>query len=299
MSRPQVQARARSWLPLSFLIAAVCLLNVGCGKFDEMKARRAVNEGNAEYGEQNYDKAAKKFEEAISIAPYLEIAHHNLGITYSRMFKAGIETPENKAIATKATDQLGWWLQKHPDDSKIRKLITQLWLEAGEYEKALAFWKNEHIRDPKSRDVLQIIAGIYLKSQDWRSAIEWYRKDVEAAPDTGARVAALNSIVNVCFNKLLSGRDKIFGAERAEIAEIGLQAAEDGIKLDGKVIGLWGSSQGLWDQRSLANGQSWAYQIDRTESQVYSQRARVLREEAKKANPTPAPGTPATPPSGT
>lgn len=297
MSRPQVQARTRT-LSLSILVTVSVFL-AGCGKYDEMKARRAVNEGNAEYGEQNYDKAAKKFEEAIQIVPDLEIAHHNLGITYSRMFKAGVETPENKAIATKATDQLAWWLQKHPDDLKIRKLITTLWLDAGEYEKALAYWKNEHTRDPKARDVLQTIAGIYLKSQDWRSAIEWYRKDVEAAPDTNARVAALTSIVNVCFGKLFSGREKVFTTERAEIAEIGLQAAEEGIKLDPKVIGLWGTSQGLWDQRSLANGQSWAYQIDRTESQVYSQRARVLREEAKKANPPAAPGTPAAPGNGT
>lgn len=294
MSRPQVQARARTSLSLVFLVMALALL--GC---TEMNARREVQKGNNEYGEQNYDKAAKHFEQAIKLTPSLEIAHHNLGITYSRMFKAGIDTPENKALATKATEQLAWWLQKHPDDSKIRKLITGLWLDAGEYEKALAFWKNEHERDPKSRDVLQIIAGIYIKAQDWRSALEWYRKDVAAAPDSAAKVAALTSIVNVCFNKLFAGRDKVFGAERAEIAEIGLQAAEEGIQLDPKVIGLWGTSQGLWDQRSLANGQSWAYQIDRTESQVYSQRARVLREEAKKANPTPAPGTPAAPGNGT
>ena len=31
-------------------------------------------------------------------APDLEIAHHNLGITYSRMFKPGVDTPENKAL---------------------------------------------------------------------------------------------------------------------------------------------------------------------------------------------------------
>ena len=301
MSRPQVQARTRPSLLLSILAVAVCLSSlVGCGKYDEMKARRAVNEGNAEYGEQNYDKAAKKFEEAIKDVPDLEIAHHNLGITYSRMFKAGVETPENKAIADKATEQLGWWLAKHPDDLKIRKLITTLWLDAGEYEKALAFWKNEHTRDPKARDVLQTVAAIYMKSQDWRSAIEWYRKDVEAAPDAASKVAALNTIAsNVALGKLFAGRGKLFGAERAELAEIGLQAAEEGIKLDPKVISLWNTSQGLWDQRSLGNGQSWAYLIDRTESQVYSQRARVLREEAKKANPPAAPGTPAAPGNGT
>ena len=124
--------------------------------------------------------------------------------------------------------------------------------------------------------------------------------DVEAAPDGASKVAALNTIAsNVALGKLFAGRGKLFGAERAELAEIGLQAAEEGIKLDPKVISLWNTSQGLWDQRSLGNGQSWAYLIDRTESQVYSQRARVLREEAKKANPPAAPGIPAAPGDGT
>ena len=92
-----------------------------------------------------------------------------------------------------------------------------------------------------------------------------------------------------------AGRDKVFGVERAEIAEIGLAAAEEGIKLDDKVIALWGTSQGLWNQRAIANGQSWAYQIDLAESQVFSQRARVLREEAKKAQAAAGGAAPAAP----
>jgi tetratricopeptide (TPR) repeat protein len=296
------QPLARTRVPRLILVgAALCsvLVLAGC---EELSARRSVQKGNTEYEEQNYDKAAAHFEDAIKSAPDLEIAHHNLGITYSRLFKPGVDTPANKAYADKATEHLGWWLSKYPDDSKIRKLITGIWIDAGEYDKALVYWKKEHDRDPKSRDVLQVIAGIYLKSGDWRESLVWYRKDVDAAPDAPAKVAALTSIVNVCFGKLFSGREKVFATERAEIAEIGLAAAEEGIKLDEKVVALWGTSQGLWDQRSLANGQSWAYFIDRTESQVYSQRARVLREEAKKAEAAAAAGAsaaPKTPANGT
>ncbi len=278
----------------TILIASCALALVALSGCQELTARRAVQEGNAEYGEQNYDKAAAHFEKAIEKAPDLEIAHHNLGITYSRMFKPGIDTPENKAIADKAAAQLSWWLAKHPDDTKIRKLITGIWIDADQYEAALAFWKKEHERDPASRDVLQTVAGIYLKSGDWRSAIDWYRKDVDAAKDIPGKIAALSAIANVSFGKLFGGREKVFGVERCEIAEIGLHAAEEGIKLDPKAIALWGTSQGLWANRSVANGQSWAYQIDQAEAQVFAQQARVLREEAKKAQAA-AGGAPAAP----
>ncbi|MBK9030922.1 MAG: hypothetical protein IPL61_06210 [Myxococcales bacterium] len=295
MSRP---AAPRGSSPsLSIIVAvAACVALAGC---NELSSRRSVQKGNGAYEDQNYDKAAAYFEDAIKQTPELEIAHHNLGITYSRMFKSGIDTPENKAIADKATTQLAWWLAKHPDDTKIRKLITGLWIDAGEYEKALEYWKKEHDRDPSSRDVLQTVAGIYLKSGDWRQGIDWYRKDVAAAKDTAGKIGALSAIVNVAFGKLFAGREKVFATERAEIAEIGLAAAEEGIAMDDKVIALWGTSQGLWNQRALANGQSWAYQIDLAESQVFSQRARVLREEAKKAQAASAPGTPGAPASGT
>lgn len=287
MSRPSLPTSVSATI-----LVALALVLGGC---NELTARRAVQEGNAEYGEQNYDKAAAHFEKAIAKAPNLEIAHHNLGITYSRMFKPGVDTPENKALADKATAQLSWWLAKHPDDTKIRKLITGIWIDADEYEQALAFWKKEHDRDPASRDVLQTVAGIYLKSGDWRSAIEWYRKDVEAAKDIPGKIAALSAIANVSFGKLFGGREKVFGVERCEIAEIGLNAAEEGIKLDAKAIALWGTSQGLWANRSVANAQSWAYQIDQAEAQVFAQQARVLREEAKKAQAAAGGDAPAAP----
>lgn len=295
MSRSPVSWRARTATLVVLLVGVVTL--AGC---NELSARRAVQEGNAAYGEQEYAKAAVLFEKAIAKAPDLEFAHHNLGITYSRMFKPGVDTPENKAYADKCARELTWWLAKHPDDAKIRKLLTGVWIDADQYDKALEYWKKENQRDPSSREVVQTIAGIYLKSGDWRSAVDWYRKDVGMAKDLSSKVVALQAIANVSFGRLFGGHDKVFGLERAEVAEIGLQAAEEGIKLDDKNIALWGISQGLWVNRGIGNGQTWAFQIDVAESQVFAQQASVLREEAKKAQAaTGASGAPAAPGNGT
>lgn len=270
------------------ITALAIFAGVVLGGCDELSARSSIQKGNAAYGEQDYDKAAKAYEEAIRLAPDLDVAYHNLGITYSRMFSAGVETPENKAVAEKATANLSRWLEKHPKDAKVRKLLTGLWIDSGDYPKALAYWTKEHEADPKARDVIQLIAGIHLKSGDWRTAITWYEKDVAAATDNPGKVTAYQSIANLAFGKLFNGRDKIMGPERTEIAEIGITAAGAALELDPNNLALVSISAGLWNNRATAQGPFWAATLDRAEAQVFEQRARVLREEAKKNQPKPA-----------
>jgi tetratricopeptide (TPR) repeat protein len=267
---------------------AMIFIVVGLGGCDELNARSSIQKGNAAYSEQDYAKAAKHFEEAIRLDPSLDVGYHNLGITYSRQFSVGVDTPENKAFAEKSTANLAKWLEKHPKDAKIRKLLTGLWIDSGDYPKALAYWTKEHAANPTARDVIQLIAGIHLKSGDWRIALEWYRKDVDAAPDAPAKVSAYQSIANLAFNKLFSSRDKVTGFERVEIAEIGLEAAGAALALDPKNLALTSISAGLWNNRAIAHGPFWAATLDRTEAQVFEQAARVLREEAKKNQPAPA-----------
>lgn len=290
-------ARAASFVLVLVTVGALSTLS-GC---DQLSARQLIQKGNEDYSEQRYEAAAAKFESALQKVPTLDIAHHNAGIAYSRMFKAGVETPQNKEIADRAANHFAAWLEKHPDDVKIRRLLTGLWIDAGDYPKAIAFWKKEHDKDTKNRDVITTIAGIYAKSGDWRAALEWYEKDVEAAVDVPGKVAGLISITRFTFAKVFNKRDTVRDEERTEIAEIGLAAADQGIALDAKSIDLWSISVGLWNNHSIAQGPSWAQAIDRAEAQVYEQTSRVLKEEAKKAQAAGNPGgaPPAAPGNGT
>jgi tetratricopeptide (TPR) repeat protein len=275
------------------VVATVAL--AGC---DQVSARKKIQEAGQLYADQEFEKAAEKLEAALKIAPDIDIAHHNLGITYSRLFKAGQETAANKAIAEKATRHLKLWLEKHPNDDKVRKLLTKLWLDSGDYQTALDYWQKIHEADPKARDVIQLIAGIYMKTGDWRTSLTWWEKDLAAAPDAAGRMSSHQSIIRITFNKMLAGGTKVLGAERVELGDIGLHSVDESIKIDAKAIEPWSMGAGLWRQRSLAQGASWAMAIDEAEGQIFSQRARVLKEEAKKAAPpatgTPATGTPAT-----
>jgi tetratricopeptide (TPR) repeat protein len=277
------------WRVVMILLVAVASLGFGAG-CDELSARQHIQKGNYQYSEQDYKKAVEHYEQAMKLAPELDVAYHNAGVAYSRLFADGLETPENKAIAEKSTQNLAKWLEKHPKDVKIRKLLTGLWINSGDYQKALAYWVKEHEANPKARDIIQLIAGIHLKSGDWRTAIDWYQKDVDAAADAPGKVAAYQSIANLTFGKLFNSRDKVIGAERTEIAEIGLEAAGKALELDPDNLPLTSISAALWNNRGTAHGPFWAITLDRTQAQVFEQRVRVLKEEAKKNQPAPATG---------
>lgn len=282
------------------MLAVVVALFVlaGC---DELSARKLIQEAGQDYGDQEFEKAADKLERALKLAPDIDIAHHNLGITYSRLYKVGIETPANKEIGDKAALHLKTWLAKHPEDEKVRKLLTQLWLDSGNHEQAIAFWKEIHGKNPADREAVRQIASIYLKSGDWRQSLEWLEKDLTLATKPSDKMEIHQSIMRVAFNKLLSGGKKILGNDRIELSDIGLAAASQGLAIDDKQIEFWSVSGGLWRQRSFAQGQSWGAAIDDAEGQTFQQRARVLKDEAKKAAPPAAgaPGTPGTSQTGT
>jgi tetratricopeptide (TPR) repeat protein len=269
----------------------------GC---DQLSARSMVQEGNSLYDDQEYEKAIAKYESALKKEPSLGVIHHNLGLAYARLFRPGVETPENKALVDQAAVHLKWWLDHHPDDAKIRKFLINLWVDAGDYQPVLDYFMAEHQKDPTNRGIIDKIAGIYLARTDWRSSVEWYYKSADAAPDALAKLSSYTNIANVAFGQLWTSKARLSqrGTDRTEIAEVGLEAAEKGIALgqtqDSKHIQVTSYSQQLWNQHSLSQGPYWAASIDRAEAQVFEQRVRVLREEAKKNQPPPAPaGTPA------
>jgi tetratricopeptide (TPR) repeat protein len=277
-------------LALLALLAFV-FLGSGC---DDLNARREIKEANRLYKDGKFEEAAAHFESALQKVPELALAHHNLGLTYYKMFRAGDETPANKAVAGQATEHLAKYLESFPDDLHIRDILTRVWIDSGDYPKALAFWQKEHDADPKNRDVIEKLAGIHFKAGNWEQAMTWYQKEAEVSPDDAGRIAAYLNIGKLAWNKL-SNREKTTGAERIKVADLALSALQKAEALDSRSMEIEGYLASVYEFRSLAHGVSWAAALDRASTQAHRAKWRVLKEEADKAakqNPT----TPAAPP---
>jgi tetratricopeptide (TPR) repeat protein len=212
--------------------------------------------------------------------------------------KVDLCVAKNEALAEAAARHFQIWLQANPQDEDTRKLMTQVWIDSAQFDKAIDYWTKQLEAKPDSAEIMGNLAGINLKAGDWRKSIEWYTKVAEIAKDDSARVGAYQFIGNVAWSKLNS--KTLTSAESIELADRGIGALQKAAEIAPKQAKLYGLQASIFNFRALAHGASWASAIDRASAQDLQRVSRVLAEEAKKAAgeapPTPTPPTPPTPP---
>jgi tetratricopeptide (TPR) repeat protein len=215
--------------------------------------------------------------------------------------KVDLCTLKNEALAEAAATHFLIWLGAHPGDDETRKLMTQVWIDSSQFDKAIDYWTGLLEKKPGDAEIMGNLAGINLKAGDWRKSIEWYTKVAEGAKEESARIGAYQFIGNVAWSKLNS--KTLTGAETIELADRGIGALQKAAEIAPKNPKLYGLQASIFNFRALANGASWASAIDRASAQDLQRHSRVLAEEAKKAageaTPTaPTTPTPTTPPAG-
>lgn len=290
----------------TLLCTAFLVLLAGLSGCDEISARRKIQRANELYKEARYEEARDLYEAALKLSPGLDIGHHNLGITYYKLAKRGDDSPENQDIANKAAEHLGVYLKAHPKDNAIRDLMTGLWVDTGQTAKAIAFWTTEHEAAPTNKDVIEKLAGLNFKNGDWRQAIHWYEVEVKVATTDSDRASAYLLIGRLCFNKLFNNKEKTQGAERIEVADVGIAAlqkaadalaikktietikaagtdpARKAIDFDVRSAEIMSIIGGLNQQRAIAQGSAWGYYIDNATWQDQLRAVSVLNTEAQR-----------------
>ena len=273
----------------TYALLAMLTVATGCKELD---ARSRIRTGNRMFKEADYQGAIAEYKGALAEidAP---AAHYNLGLTYTKIFKAGDTSAENKAVAENIATEFNTWLIANPTDTPTRDLMTQVWIDAGEFDRALAYWADQLKAVPGNVEIMGKLAGISLKAGKWRDSMDWYTKVADAQPENSGKVLAFQSIGNVAWAKLNS--NAVNNAERVEIADRGIGALEHAVELSPTNLRNHGLIASIYNFRSLAHGASWAGAIDRATSQDHSRLQRVLVDEAKKAqaleNPTPPSGS--------
>lgn len=273
-------------------MAGASLGGFGC---EELKSRREIQRGNEHYNEGRYQKAVEQFEPALQRTPDLDVGHHNAGLAYYKLFQPGDEKPENLAIAQKSADHFQAYLKAHPDDSKIIGLLTQLWIDSDQFEKALAYWEEELGRDPSNRDVIVKLANINRQAGRYAEARAWHEKRAALEPNNEGKVNAYLDIAQLEYSRLM--KPDLVDEGRLEAADQGIAALQKAETIDPKhplVQSLLGS---MYQHRSMAHGALWARLVD-TASQRHHQikfielqkaAAPAAAAEAAKPTPTPAP----------
>ncbi len=271
MNRPNRSSTARR-IALFAVAALICL--AGC---DELTSRREIQKGNKLYLEGRYAKAIELYDAALKRSPDLTIGHHNAGLAYHKLFQPGEETPQNTAYAEKAAYHFTKYLEDESGDQKIISLLTTIWLDSGQYDKAIQYWNQVLAKNPKSRDVLEKLANINRQAGKYDKALEWHMKRFELETDPGAKVKALTDIAQMQWSRLQ--KPDLVDAERVAVVDVGLAALQKAEQLDPKNGVVHSLIASLYQHRALAHGASWAKVVE-----VASQRYHQVRfSEIQKA----------------
>lgn len=74
-------------MSLVVMLAAFSLTLVGCGQFNKLKAKKSFKEANTLYQQQDFKRAADRYEEVVANDPELTAAYFFLANSYDNLYK--------------------------------------------------------------------------------------------------------------------------------------------------------------------------------------------------------------------
>jgi tetratricopeptide (TPR) repeat protein len=182
----------RKFSMAAVLVAGLGVAFAGCSQVEGLKAKMAFKDANSLYQQQDYRKAAEKYEEALAADPDLTAAYFFLGNSYDNLYKPGRrgEAP-NDELLTKAIDNYKKAAEQE-QDPKIKKLALEYLVAAYGPDKMNDPTQAEPMvqrmieLDPKDPANYFALAKIYEDTGNYEQAEETLIKAREARPNDPA-----------------------------------------------------------------------------------------------------------------
>lgn len=115
---------------LAVVLAAVSLALAGCSQFNVLKGRKAFKEANVLYAQQDYKRAAEKYEVAVANDPNTSSAYFYLGNCYDNLYKPSRKgEAQNDEYLRKAVENYRKCADKEKDP-KLKKLSLEYLVSA-------------------------------------------------------------------------------------------------------------------------------------------------------------------------
>jgi tetratricopeptide (TPR) repeat protein len=211
-----------AWVP-SIAVLVAGLTMTACGQVATLQARKAFKDANAFYQQQEYVKAADKYEEVIKADPNLTDAYFYLGNSYDNLYrpsrkgepandelltkaianyKLGAEKSENVdlkklamqyLVASYGPDKLNdpaeaepvllQMIALEPTDPANYFVLARIYEDAGAYDEAEATLLKARETRPGDASVYMTLAGYYNRQGDFDKTIEALQQRVEREPE--------------------------------------------------------------------------------------------------------------------
>ena len=256
-----------------FVGAAVTALGLavslaGCGQVSNLKARMAIREAHVLYQQQDYRKAAQKYEETVAADPTMSDAYFYLGNSYDNLYKpAKRGEPENDQLMTKAiknykiastkavtpiikrrsleflvnaysADKLNdpaqaepilkQMVELDPTDTPSYFVLAKIYEDTGNYEQAEATFLKAKEVKPNDPDVHVQLASYYNRQGDFEKTMEAFQGRATLEPNNPE---AYYTMATYYWEK--AQRDfRLPEAEKRKYVELGLQNVDKALSLN-------------------------------------------------------------------
>ncbi len=258
----------RNWRvgPLA-VIALLAISLAACSQFGTLKAKKAIKEAHSLYQQQEYKRAAVKYEECIANDPKLTNAYFYLANSYDQLYKPSRKgEAENDSYLTRAVENYKKSVEFEPD-TKLKKLaldfllaaygpdkmndssqsepivqqmlkldpsdpenyfkLGKVYEDAGEYEKAEAALLKAKEVKPNDSAVYMQLAGFYNRQEEFDKAIDAFEQRAAREPNNPE---AYYMIATYFWDKAY--RDfRLKEAEKKKYVEQGIQFVDKSLQL--------------------------------------------------------------------
>ncbi len=248
-------------------LAAISLTLAGCGELGVLKARKAFKEANVLYQQQDYQRAAQKYEEVVKDDPNMTTAYFYLGNSYDNLYKPSHKgEAQNDEYLKKAIENY----RKSADtekDPKLKKLsleylvaaygpdkmddpsqavpiieemirldpteptnyfvLSKMYEDAGNYEEAEKQLLKAKEMRPNDANVYMQLAGFYNREGEFDKTMQALQERAQMEPNNPE---AYYTISSYYWEKAF--RDfRLTDAQKLNYIDLGLKASDKALEL--------------------------------------------------------------------
>jgi tetratricopeptide (TPR) repeat protein len=248
-------------------LAALSLSLIGCGEMNKLKARKAFKEANTFYVQQDYKKAAERYQQVITDDPEFTTAYFYLANSLDNLYKPSRKgekqndeylteavkyykiaaerekDPKQKKLAldfllaayqpdkladpSQAEPLVQKMIEMDPGDPNNYFALAKIYEDAGQYDQAEQILLKAKDMRPKDPQVYGQLAGYYNRQGEFEKTIEAYQQWAQIEPNNPEVYYTM-----AAFYWEKAFRDtKLKEAQKKDYVQKGLEAVDTALKL--------------------------------------------------------------------
>ncbi|MGE5235320.1 MAG: tetratricopeptide repeat protein [Acidobacteriota bacterium] len=206
-------------IPFALCALLIVAPLVGCNK---IQARAELKKGNKFYKEEAYKDALTQFQRGLQLDPAATFAWRSVGLASMALFKPGVTSAENTKYADLAVDAFQKYLKEYPQDRKVEEYLVGMWVNSGQYDKAIAYLKQQRLNQPENTKLNGAIVNVMIKASRFKDALDF-------VDNYGRRDPQLYYTIETQAWSRSYNDPTVTLEDRKQVVDLGLQAAQKAV----------------------------------------------------------------------